>query len=252
MPDRLLLLIVTCAILSSLESIVPLYRFRGSRFSHAMPNVSLTLIVLLLNAALASLSARASGIVVANEIGLLFLVHLPAWANIGVGIAALDLFAWLAHVAMHKSTWGWRFHRVHHSEDEVDVTTAFRQHPGETVWRILWQLFAIAALGIPLWVVVVYLLISALNAQFEHANVRVPEAIDRVVRLLFVTPGMHKVHHSRDQKETDSNYANIFSLWDRLFGTYTDNVDFAALRYGLDGFDEQKTRNLRGLLTMPF
>jgi len=132
------------------------------------------------------------------------------------------------------------------------VTTTFRQHPGETIWRILWQLAAILVFGLPLWVVIVYLILSGLNAQVEHANIRVSRALDRVLRLLIVTPHMHKVHHSREQRLTDSNYANIFSYWDRLFGTHTAEVDFQRLRYGLDGFDGKETQTVRALLRMPF
>src|SRR5207253_1714256 len=122
----------------------------------------------------------------------------------------------------------------HHSEKVVDVTTAFRQHPGETVWRILWQLAAIIIFGLPLWVVVIYLTLSALNAQFEHANIKLNSRIDGLLRLFVVTPDMHKAHHSRRQLETDTNYSNIFSFWDRLCGTYTPRTNFKELRYGLD------------------
>ena len=163
---------------------------------------------------------------------------------------ALDFSAYVAHVLLHKVPFAWRFHRVHHSDEAVDVTTAFRQHPGETLWRVLWQLPAILLLGLPLSTVAVYLALSAVNAQLEHANLRVPEPLDRLLRLLFVTPNMHKVHHSRLQPETDSNYANIFSVWDRLFGTYTRHVDFGTLRYGLD--DVAGAARLCGLLRMPF
>jgi len=93
---------------------------------------------------------------------------------------------------------------------EVNVTTAFRQHPGETVWRILWQLLAVAMFGLPLSVVLVYLVISIFNAQLEHTNIKLFALLDRVLRLLFVTPNIHKIHHSREQIETDSNYSNIF------------------------------------------
>ena len=175
---------------------------------------------------------------------------MPAWAKVIAGIIALDLFAYVAHVLLHKTPFAWRFHRVHHSDEAVDVTTAFRQHPGETIWRVLWQLPAIVLLGLPLWIVAVYLTISAANAQLEHANIRVPETLDRRLRLLFVTPNMHKVHHSRLQPETDSNYANIFSVWDRLFGTYTRSVDFETLRYGLDDIADRET--FARLLRMPF
>jgi sterol desaturase/sphingolipid hydroxylase (fatty acid hydroxylase superfamily) len=132
------------------------------------------------------------------------------------------------------------------------VTTAFRQHPGETVWRILWQLAAVVAFGLPLWVVAVYLTLSGLNAQLEHANVRLSDRVDRLLRLIVVTPNMHKGHHSRIQKETDTNYSNIFSCWDRLCGTYTPRVNFKELRYGLAGFDDRHKQSLRGLLRMPF
>jgi sterol desaturase/sphingolipid hydroxylase (fatty acid hydroxylase superfamily) len=252
MTDRLLPVIVTCAVLLSLESIIPLYRFRGSRLRHALPNLALAAVVFAMNATLAFLSARLSAFVVAHGIGLLFLVELPLWAQAIAGIAALDLFAWLAHLALHRSALGWRFHRVHHSEDTVDVTTAFRQHPGETVWRICCQLPAIVMVGIPPWIIVAYLTVSAVNAQLEHANIAMGERLDRVVRLLFVTPDMHKVHHSRLQPETDSNYANVFSVWDRLFRTYTARVDYASLRYGLDGIEERETNRVLGLLAMPF
>jgi sterol desaturase/sphingolipid hydroxylase (fatty acid hydroxylase superfamily) len=104
--------------------------------------------------------------------------------------------------------------------------------------------------GLPLWIAVVYLTLSAANAQLEHANIRLSEGLDRWLRLLFVTPNMHKVHHSQLQPETDSNYANLFSIWDRIFGTYTRRVDFDALRYGLD--DRTGRATFTGLLRMPF
>jgi sterol desaturase/sphingolipid hydroxylase (fatty acid hydroxylase superfamily) len=176
---------------------------------------------------------------------------LPPWTVLVLGIASLDLSAYAAHVALHRTGVGWRFHRVHHSDREVDVTTAFRQHPGETVWRVLWQLPPIVLFGLPLWVVAVYVTLSGLNAQLEHANLRVDERWDRILRLFVVTPNMHKVHHSREQKETDSNYANLFSVWDRLFGTFTPDVRFETLRYGLDGLDDPKSQSVAGLLSLP-
>ena len=250
--SRVVLLVIGCAILWSLESVIPLYRFRGRRLRRALPNVALTVLLLLTNLALSFAAASVAGFAVSHRIGLLFQVRFPVWIEVVIGVAALDLFAYVAHVLLHKMPLAWRFHRVHHSEDEVDVTTAFRQHPGETVWRVLWQLPAIVLFGLPLWVVVVYLTISAANAQLEHANIRLSHALDRLARLLFVTPNMHKVHHSRRLRETDSNYSNIFSIWDRALGTYTSDVDFGTLRYGLDDLDDRAARRLRGLLAMPF
>jgi sterol desaturase/sphingolipid hydroxylase (fatty acid hydroxylase superfamily) len=249
---RLMALVALCGLLSSLESLVPLYRYRNSRVRHALPNVALTMILVLTNLALSFSSVYLADFTVRNGVGLLFLLGVPAWSQLVVGIVALDLFAYLAHVLLHKSRLGWQFHRVHHSENAVDVTTTFRQHPGETIWRILWQLAAVLVFGLPLWIVIVHLTLSSLNAQVEHANIKLNDNLDRLLRCLIVTPHMHKVHHSRKQKETDSNYSNIFSFWDRLFGTYTAKIDFHKLRYGLDGFDAGEKQSLRGLLKMPF
>lgn len=236
---NLLLLIAVCAVLWSLES-------GEHRLPHTLANLGLTATVLLTNLALSFLAAWASAVSERET-------QLPVWLQVLAGIAALDLSAYLAHVLLHKTPFAWRFHRVHHSDEAVDVTTAFRQHPGETVWRVLWQLPAIVLFGLPLWMVAVYLTVSATNAQLEHANVRLPERADRWLRLLFVTPNMHKIHHSRHQPETDSNYANIFSVWDRAFGTYTPRADFASLRYGLDDHDDHDDRaTFAGLLRMPF
>ncbi|HWW62609.1 MAG TPA: sterol desaturase family protein [Thermoanaerobaculia bacterium] len=209
-------LIVTCAVLWSLESVFPLYANVRSR----RKNLALTAAVLLTNLAFSFVTARIASI------------HVAAPPLIGA-ILALDLSTYAAHVALHKSRLAWRFHRVHHSDAHVDVTTAFRQHPAETIWRILAQWPAIVLLGIPMPALAIYLTISAVNALLEHANIRVPERLDRFARVLFVTPNMHKVHHSCDQRETDTNYANIFSIWDRVFATYTRRADFAKLRYGL-------------------
>jgi len=249
---RLSALVVLCALLWTLESVVPLYRYGKERLPHAFPNVVLALLLILTNLALSAGTARLAAFSDSHRVGLFPLLGLSPLLTLTLGVAALDFFGYWAHRLLHQSWLGWQFHRVHHSEAAVDVTTSFRQHPGETLWRILWQLAAVALFGLPLWVVVIYLTLSALNAQLEHANVRLGDRLDGLLRLFVVTPNMHKAHHSRRQKETDTNYSNIFSIWDRLCGTYTPRVDFRELRYGLDGFDEVGKQSLRGLLKMPF
>lgn len=249
---RVLALVGICALLWSVESIAPLYRYSHNRVRHALSNVALAILLVLTNLIFSFASADLSAFTVSHGVGLFTVIVAPVWFKLVLGVAALDLFTYFAHVLLHKSWLGWQFHRVHHSENAVDVTTAFRQHPGETVWRILWQLAAIVVFGLPLSVVIVYLLLSTLNAQLEHSNIKMNRSLDRCLRLLIVTPHMHKVHHSRDQKQTDSNYSNIFSFWDRVFGTYTSEVDFQSLRYGLNGFDVKERQTLRGLLKMPF
>jgi sterol desaturase/sphingolipid hydroxylase (fatty acid hydroxylase superfamily) len=249
---RIYALILLCALLWTLESIIPLYRYGRERWPHAFPNVTLALLLMLISLVISLGSARLATFAARNGIGLFFLLELSPAVQLMIGVAALDFFAYLAHLLLHKSWLGWQFHRVHHCEKAVDVTTAFRQHPGETVWRILWQLAAIIVFGLPLWVIVIYLTLSGLNAQLEHATIKLNDRVDGLLRLLVVTPNMHKTHHSRVQRETDTNYSNIFSFWDRLGGTYTPWVNFNELRYGLDGLDDAGKQTLRSLLKLPF
>src|SRR5215467_4034134 len=249
---RLVVLVSACALLSSLEALVPLFRYRRGRLRRAVPNLVLALGVVPTNLAFASAMVWLSALVMREQFGLLARWHWSPWLQLVLGIAGLDLFAYVAHVLLHKLSLGWKIHRVHHSELEVDVTTAFRQHPGETLWRLLWQCLAIGVFGLPFWIVPLYLSLSSLNAMLEHANVWIPKRVDRMLRLLVVTPNMHKVHHSRSVAETDSNYSNIFSVWDRWFGTYTARADCQGLRYGLDGFDDEQTQTLARLISEPF
>lgn len=177
---------------------------------------------------------------------------LPGWVKVMVVVVALDGLAYLAHVLLHKVTPLWRIHRVHHSDAQVDVTTAFRQHPLETLWRYSFQFAGVLVLGASSRSVAVYLALSILNAQLEHANVSFPWPVERAFRALFSTPAMHRVHHSRVSTETDTNYSNIFSLWDRLFGTYRPPRPGEKIVYGLDDCDAPEHQRTAGLLALPF
>jgi sterol desaturase/sphingolipid hydroxylase (fatty acid hydroxylase superfamily) len=249
---RLAALLAACALLSSIEILIPLFRYQPGRFRRAAPNIILAAGVVLTNLALASVTASVSAIVTHRGIGFFAGTRLRPWILLLLGIAGLDLSAYLAHLLLHKLALGWRFHRVHHSELEVDVTTAFRQHPGETLWRLLWQGIGTVVFGLPFWVLPAYLSLSSLNALLEHANLRVHEKVDRFLQLLIVTPNMHKIHHSRDAAETDSNYSNIFSIWDRLFRTYTRRTEYTTLSYGLDDYDSKQKQRLKELIIEPF
>jgi sterol desaturase/sphingolipid hydroxylase (fatty acid hydroxylase superfamily) len=231
-----------CSLLWMIEGRRPFMAFGEHRARHIRPNVVLAGLTILTNVAFAAALPPSRP-------------HLnldwPVWLQGLAAIAILDFFAWAAHVLLHQTSWGWRTHRVHHSDVAVDVTTAFRQHPGETIWRLAWRLVPIWILGIPLPFVAVHETLSAANALLEHANVGLPENLDRLLRSVFVTPNMHKWHHSREARETDTNYGNIFSIWDRLFGTMTTRAEFSRLRFGLDGFDGAASQSLVGLLRMP-
>jgi len=251
--SRLAFLLITFVILFVFEVVFPLFTYdRRDRARNIGRNLAITAIFLGVNLLLHPISPLAAQFSVDARFGLSYWLGLSPRGQLMAGIVGLDLFAYFAHVTLHKFSWTWRFHRMHHSDRLVDVTTAFREHPSETLWRVGWHIAGVFAFGTPPWVLVSYLTLSALNAQFEHANIRLPERLDWWLRLLFVTPNMHKVHHSRYQLETDSNYSNLLSIWDRLGGTYNRGPRFAELRYGLDGFDEADKQSLDGMLKMPF
>ena len=128
----------------------------------------------------------------------------------------------------------WKFHLVHHSDTTVDVTTGLRHHPGETVFRISFTILAVLVIGAPMWIIMVYQSLSVLFAHITHANIQMPKAIDRALSWIFVTPLMHKVHHHYELPLTDTNYGNILSIWDRLFGTFAQVEDTTELVYGID------------------
>lgn len=218
---------------------------------HLLPNLALTTLLLALNAGFER-AATALGVAGTAGGGLLARLALPSWAQVLAVVVVLDGLAYAAHVLLHKVPAAWRFHRVHHSDAQVDVSTAFRQHPLETVWRHAFQAAGALALGASARATAVYLAASALNAQLEHADVRLPARLERALRWLFATPAMHRVHHSRAQVETDTNYSNIFSAWDRLFGTYRAPRAGEVIACGLDGLDGPAQQKTMGLLALPF
>ncbi|MGB6117277.1 MAG: sterol desaturase family protein, partial [Mesorhizobium sp.] len=136
-----------------------------------------------------------------------------------VAFAALDFAVWLEHLASHKIPLLWRIHRVHHTDTGLDVTSGLRFHPLEIIVSMIWKAIVVALLGPPVVAVLVFEIVLNATSMFNHANIRLPLALDRIVRLVLVTPDMHRVHHSVEREETDSNYGFNLPIWDRLFGT---------------------------------
>jgi sterol desaturase/sphingolipid hydroxylase (fatty acid hydroxylase superfamily) len=184
--------------------------------------------------------------------GILRWLALDAGVATVIAIVVLDLSFYAAHVAMHAVPALWAVHRVHHSDPVVDVTTTIRQHPLEGVIRYVFMTAFACLFGVGLAAFVIYRTWSALNGLLEHANIRVPRWLDAALSLVTTWPNMHKVHHSREVHETNTNYGNIFSWFDRLFGTYTPAARGATVVCGLDGFDDPRVQTTRGLLAMPF
>jgi len=240
------------AVLALIETLVPLRAQGRWTRAHLGPNLALTFLTfatnLFLNAAVLALvtwlQSRRFGVV-----GWLSVPPLPAAL---LAVAAFDFAFYAAHVSWHQCPALWRFHAVHHSDPAVDVTTAIRQHPVEGVLRYA----AIAAMAIAIGPspagFAVYRTASALNALLEHSNLRAPRWLDTLFSLVTTWPHLHKVHHSRVPEETDTNYGNLFSLWDRLFGTYTPSHRGRTIRYGLDRYDRPELQTTRALLAMPF
>lgn len=187
-----------------------------------------------------------------HQVGLFFLVDLPLWGKLILGVAMIDLVTYWFHRLSHRVPLLWRFHRVHHSDTSMDSSTYFRGHPLELfLWFGTSNIIAAGIFGIDLLTLGVYFLVSTPFFIIEHTNLRFPKWMDQTFGLVFTTPNIHKVHHERDQHYTDSNYADIFILWDRLFGTYKYKPA-EELHIGLDEFDDDEKQTFWYLLKSPF
>lgn len=220
-----------------LEVLMPLFRFDYRKLKHDVFNLSL----LIMNAIIVLPITIALGLVIvwseSNQVGLLYYVDLPAWMELLLAILFLDLVAqYSVHYLLHHVNWMWRLHIVHHSDTHVDATSGTRHHPGDFAFRLIAAGVAIVAFGIPALFYVIYRMLTPFFGYFTHANIRLPGKLDRLLSYVLVTPDMHKFHHHYQAPWTDSNFGNIFSCWDRLFGTlvYADTKD---IRYGLDIMD---------------
>lgn len=183
--------------------------------------------------------------------GLLNVWAMPLWAHAVGAVLLMDSWTYLWHRLNHRIPFLWRFHRVHHADAKMDVTTASRFHTGEIVFSSLLRIPLIALFGIHVWELLLYETLMFAVVQFHHANIVLPDRLDRVLRLFIVTPAMHKVHHSRWQPETDSNYSSFLSLWDRLGRSFKMRKRLEDIRLGLDDLDAEEHTTMSGLLKMP-
>jgi len=191
----------------------------------------------------------------AQGAGLLRLPDLPYWLAVLAGVVVLDLAIYLQHLLFHAVPALWRLHRVHHADPDFDVTTALRFHPVEILLSMFIKAAVIFAFGPPVLAVLIFEVVLNGASVFNHANVRLPPRIERVLRWFIVTPDMHRVHHSKDMRETNSNYGFNLSIWDRLFGTYRAQpaLGHAGMRIGVSGLEDPKSSvRLLGLLVQPF
>ncbi len=186
-----------------------------------------------------------------HGIGLLNLIPLPIWLHVLGAVLLLDLWTYCWHRLNHTIPFLWRFHKVHHSDPLMDVTTANRFHTGEIVLSSLLRVPVLALIGASLGELALFESIIFANTQIHHANIGFSEKVDRFMRIFLTSPAMHKVHHSRLQPETDSNYTALLSVWDRLFGSFRLRADPHEIQFGLDDTDKPDQQSLPGLLKMP-
>lgn len=240
-------------LLWSIETWWPSMAGRKGRLRHAIRNLSLGLMNALAAAVIAwPLIVRVESWAESNGVGLLRLVNLPAFASFPLSFLLLDAWMYLWHRANHRIPLLWRFHRVHHSDTTLDVTSAIRFHTGEIIISSMLRLMLIPLLGLSLWQILLYDALLLPVIQFHHSNVKFPECFDRWLRLLIASPAMHRVHHSRIQFETDSNYSSVFSFWDRLGKSFRLRRDTEKIQFGLKEFDEEEWQQIKGLLQTPF
>lgn len=236
------------------EGVIPLFEFQYKKVRHAGINLIFTSLTALIGFGLAGVLYGVSTYVTAEEFGLLHVFDLPLWAQIVAGVMLLDFIgAYFAHWTEHKIKWMWKFHLVHHTDTTVDVTTGLRHHPGETFIRIFFTIAAVAVAGAPIGIVMLYQSLSVLFAHITHANIQMPVRVDRMLSYIFITPLMHKIHHHYKQPLTDTNYGNIFAVWDRLFGTFAEVDDIKVLKYGIDThMNPDENDDMGNLLKIPF
>jgi len=237
-----------------IESVKPLFAFQYKKWHHAGINIFFTLTTIVVNFALAFILLMAADWATNNEFGVLhWLPEMPLWLFAIIGLLLLDLIgAYLPHVVEHKLKVLWRFHIIHHTDTWIDTTSANRHHPGESVIRFAFTTLGVVVAGTPMWLVFMYQSLSVVFSQFNHANIGLPGKFDRVLSYVIVSPDMHKVHHHYVMPYTDSNYGNIFAIWDRIFGTYK-YLPKDQLVYGVDTHMEPERHNRLGsLLAIPF
>jgi sterol desaturase/sphingolipid hydroxylase (fatty acid hydroxylase superfamily) len=252
--QRMIFLVGGLLLFWILEGAIPLLqlRYKKNKFRHAGINLFFTVIHLVIHTGIAIFIVMLSDWCRDQSFGIVYWTHANTVFTIIIGVLALDFSSWLVHLVMHKVKPLWGFHLIHHTDNTVDVTTGLRHHPGDSILRGIFFLVLIFVSGAPMYAVMFYQTLLVLATAFTHANISLPKPVDNVISYILVSPNMHKVHHHWKQPYTDSNYGGVFSIWDRLFGTYK-TLDPKEIRYGLDRYyPNEKDEDLVALLKKPF
>jgi sterol desaturase/sphingolipid hydroxylase (fatty acid hydroxylase superfamily) len=238
-----------------IEGSIPLLtlQYKKTKLRHATINFSFTIIHLIIHTGLAILIIKMSDWCKQEQFGLVYWWHSSVLWTIILSFLVLDFFGgWLVHITEHKVGFLWRFHVVHHADNNVDVTTGLRHHPIESVLRGIFFFMGILVSGAPMYAVMIFQTLLVLSAAFTHSNISMPRWLDKGLSYVLVSPNMHKVHHHWKQPFTDSNYGAILSIWDRLLGTFM-KLEPKDIRYGLDRYyPNEKDEDFMTLMKKPF
>lgn len=238
-----------------LEGSIPLIsmQYKKNKLRHAAVNMGFTTIHVIIHTFLAILIIKLSDWCKAEQFGFVYWMNAGIAGTILVSFLTLDFFGgWLVHITEHKIPFLWRFHIVHHADNNVDVTTGLRHHPIESVLRGVFFFMGIFISGAPMYAVMIFQTILVLSTAFTHANINMPPWLDKILGYILVSPNMHKVHHHWKQPYTDSNYGAVLSIWDRLLGTLK-SLEPKNIRYGLDRYyPNEKDEDFVMLMKKPF
>lgn len=253
--ERTIILLGGMLILWILEGAIPFLamRYKKNKLRHATVNMSFTILHLLIHTGLAFFIIKLSDWCEANQFGLVWWLNANIFWTIIISFLVLDFFGgWFVHIIEHKVKFLWRFHIVHHADNNVDVTTGLRHHPVESIIRGIFFFIGIAITGAPVYAVMIFQTMLVLATQITHANISLPKWLDTAASYIFVSPNMHKVHHHWKLPYTDSNYGGVLSIWDRLLGTFM-KLESKDLRYGLDHYyPNEKDEDFSLLMKKPF
>ncbi|MEM9339287.1 MAG: sterol desaturase family protein [Bacteroidota bacterium] len=234
-----------------LEAVVPLFSLKYNKLKHVGFNMIFFSMMLIINVIFGLIIVSIIPIIQANNIGILNWLNLPFWVAFPIAIMAFDLITqYTAHYLLHKVKWMWKLHLVHHSDTKVDATTGTRQHPIEYILRETLAVFTIFIFGVPFVWYLFYRLITVFFTYWTHSNVGLPRWLDRALSYVIITPLTHKFHHHFERPWTDTNFGNVLSIWDRLFGTFVYG-DPDKIKYGVDVVDNSRDSDVKYQLGFP-
>lgn len=253
--QRMAFLVAGLLLFWIIEGAIPLLslNYKKTKWKHAGVNFGFTLIHLIIHTLLAIIIIKISDWCLQYQFGIVYWLNAGVLGTIILSFLVLDFFGgWLVHITEHKVPLLWRFHVIHHADNNVDVTSGLRHHPIESVLRGLFFFIGIVVSGAPMYAVMIFQTILVFSTAFTHANISLPKWLDNSLSYFVVSPNMHKVHHHWKQPYTDSNYGAILSIWDWLLGTFKVLAP-SAIRYGLDRYyPNEKDEDFGQLMKSPF